>query len=319
MVTTIASSEKVSIKSLIGIRDLPTNDVLTLLRTAQYFSLIEQQELLEKPWLKGIVVANIFFEPSTRTALSFEMAAKRLNAQTISFAAASSSLSKGETLADTVRNIYAMSPDIIVMRHALDLASEPFFKDLKCSIVNAGDGRNEHPTQALLDVLTIANHFQRPISRDCLKGLRLAIIGDIKHSRVAHSNMLLWRMLGADVVICGPEALVPEDIQSHYDTLVAPNTDDALKGVDVVMVLRIQKERLETTLQISDEEYHLRFGLHRERVAQLPSHAVVMHAGPINRGIEIASEIADGPRSLILQQTRYGVFVRMAVLYCLRG
>jgi aspartate carbamoyltransferase catalytic subunit len=255
---------------------------------------------------------NLFFEPSTRTRTSFEIAEKRLSADTLSIATATSSVTKGESLVDTVRNIEAMAPDMIVMRHASSGAPHLLARMCRSAIVNAGDGMHEHPTQALLDAFTIREHKGR------LAGLKIAIIGDLLHSRVLRSNLLLLKTMGADVWTCGPATLIPAGID-RLGARATTSIDEAVEGADVVMMLRIQQERMHGHFFPSVREYFSLFGLTPQRLRRAAADAIVMHPGPMNRGVEIDSDVADGPGSVILEQVSNGVAVRMAVLYLLAG
>ena len=270
-----------------------------------------ERPIKKVPTLRGKMVVNLFYEASTRTRASFETAERVLSADSLSIATATSSVQKGETLLDTVKNLEAMHPDMIVLRHASSGAPHFLARHCRASIVNAGDGAHEHPTQALLDALTLRQRKGR------LKGLRVAIVGDLLHSRVARSNAWLLTKLGAQVVLCGPPTMVPPGIES-----LAPVThriDEAVEGADAVMMLRIQLERMTGGFFPSTREFHARFGLTEERVRRARKDVLILHPGPMNRGVEIASEVADGPYSVILDQVTNGVAVRMAVLYLLLG
>jgi aspartate carbamoyltransferase catalytic subunit len=264
------------------------------------------------PTLRGRTVVNLFFEPSTRTRTSFEIAEKRLSADTLSIATATSSVTKGESLLDTVRNIEAMSPDMIVMRHASSGAPHLLARMCRSTIINAGDGMHEHPTQALLDAFTMREHKGR------LAGLKVAIVGDLLHSRVLRSNVLLLNMMGADVWACGPATLLPSNVD-RFGVHATTSVDEAVEGADVVMMLRIQHERMHGHYIPSVREYFTLFGLTPERMRRAAADAIVMHPGPMNRGVEIDSAVADGPYSVILEQVSNGIAVRMAVLYLLSG
>jgi aspartate carbamoyltransferase catalytic subunit len=264
------------------------------------------------PTLRGRTVVNLFFEPSTRTRTSFEIAEKRLSADTLSIATATSSVTKGESLLDTVRNLEAMSPDMIVIRHASSGAPHLLARTCRSAIINAGDGMHEHPTQALLDAFTIREHKGR------LAGLKVAIVGDLLHSRVLRSNVLLLNTMGAEVWACGPPTLMPSGFD-RFGVHATTSIDDAIDGADVVMMLRIQHERMHGHFIPSVREYFTLFGLTPERMRRAASDAIVMHPGPMNRGVEIDSAVADGPYSVILEQVSNGVAVRMAVLYLLSG
>ena len=302
-----------SLKHLLGIRELSPVQIISLLDTADSFRDIAKRQIKKVPALRGRTVINLFFEPSTRTRTSFEIAAKRLSADAINISVATSSVSKGETLLDTARNLEAMAPDCIVIRHSAAGAPHHLAQVCNASIVNAGDGAHEHPTQALLDALTIRERKGR------IDGLKVAIIGDMLHSRVARSNIYLLTKLGATVSVAGPGTLVPHEFAELVEQGVRleRRLEDAIEGADVVMILRIQRERQTAAFFPSMREYAVHYGLHLDHLERAAPDAIVMHPGPINRGIEIASEIADGGRSLILDQVANGVAVRMAVLYLL--
>ncbi|HYJ86051.1 MAG TPA: aspartate carbamoyltransferase catalytic subunit [Pyrinomonadaceae bacterium] len=302
-------------KHLLGIRELDAGEITHLLDTAETFRDVSRREIKKVPALRGRTVINLFFEPSTRTRTSFEIAAKRLSADAVNISVSSSSVSKGETLLDTARNLEAMSPDCIVVRHSMAGAPQQLARMCQSPIVNAGDGSHEHPTQALLDALTIREYKGR------IEGLKVAIIGDILHSRVARSNVHLLTKLGAIVSLAGPGTLVPEELEGLVDKglRVEKRMQDAIEGADVVMILRIQRERQDTAFFPSMREYAVHYGLQSKHLESAATDAIVMHPGPMNRGVEIASEIADGSRSLILDQVANGVAVRMAVLYLLAG
>lgn len=299
-------------RHLLSIADLSLDEVLLILDTAEAMREVGTRPIKKVPTLRGKTVVNLFFEPSTRTRTSFEIAEKRLSADTLSIAASTSSLVKGETLADTTRNIEAMAPDMIVVRHHSSGACHLLADICSSRIINAGDGMHEHPTQALLDVLTIREHKAE------LAGLKVAIIGDLMHSRVLRSNILLLTMLGADVWVCGPRTMMPVGIERFHVTATS-SIDEAVEGADVVMLLRIQLERMRGHFFPSLREYFNLFGMTSERLARANPEAIVMHPGPLNRGVEIASDVADGPYSVILEQVSNGVAVRMAVLYLLAG
>jgi aspartate carbamoyltransferase catalytic subunit len=302
-------------KHLLGIRELAAGEITHLLDTADTFRDVSKREIKKVPALRGRTVINLFFEPSTRTRTSFEIAAKRLSADAVNISVSTSSVSKGETLLDTARNLEAMSPDCIVLRHSMAGAPYHLAKICNSSIVNAGDGAHEHPTQALLDALTIRERKGR------IDGLSVAIIGDILHSRVARSNIYLLTKLGATVRVAGPGTLVPAEFAElvEHGLRIERSVEDAVAGADVVMILRIQRERQDAAFFPSMREYAVHYGLHPEHLKRAAPDAIVMHPGPINRGIEISSEIADGSSSLILDQVTNGVAVRMAVLYLLAG
>jgi aspartate carbamoyltransferase catalytic subunit len=303
-------------KHLLGISELSAAEIAHVLDTAETFRAISQREIKKVPTLRGRTVINLFFEASTRTRTSFELAGKRLSADTINISAATSSVTKGETLLDTARNLEAMSPDFIVIRHPSAGAPHALARICRAAVINAGDGAHEHPTQALLDALTIRQHKGR------IENLRVAIIGDILHSRVARSNMHLLTKLGAQVRLAGPGTLVPpefKELVSQGELRVASRIEEAIEGADVVMVLRIQRERQDAAFFPSLREYAVHYGLNLKRLGGAQPDAIVMHPGPMNRGIEIASDVADGARSLILDQVSNGLAVRMAVLYLLAG
>lgn len=313
-------------RDLLGIRELSSAEIIGILDTAENFSEISNREVKKVPALRGKTVINLFFENSTRTRTSFELAAKRLSADAVNISVASSSVTKGETLLDTALNLDAMSPDCIVVRHGSAGVPHQLAKVSKAAIVNAGDGANEHPTQALLDAMTIRERTQG------FEGLEVAIVGDILHSRVARSNIHLLTKLGANVRVAGPGTLVPRDfefligsgnpkskIQNPKSLAVCPHVEDAIRGADVVMILRIQTERMNAAYFPTLREYSIHYGLTNERLDLAKRDAIVLHPGPMNRGIEIASDVADGSRSLILDQVKYGVAVRMAVLYLATG
>ena len=297
-------------KDLLGIETLSPEEIALILDTAESMRAIGQREIKKVPALRGRMVVNLFFEASTRTRFSFETAEKWLSADSLNFAAKGSSVEKGESLLDTARNLQAMAPDLIVIRHGTPGVPHFLARNLKAGVVNAGDGAHEHPTQALLDALTIRRHFGR------LEDLRVAIVGDLAHSRVVRSNIWLLTKMGARVVVCAPPTLLPPRIE-EMGVEATVDFDEALHEADVVMMLRMQLERQGASLFPSSREYFKRDGLTAARLARARPEAVVMHPGPMNRGVEISSEIADSPRSLILEQVANGVAVRMAVLYLL--
>jgi aspartate carbamoyltransferase catalytic subunit len=299
-------------RHLLGIEPLTPEEIVLILDTAESFEEISRREIKKVPTLRGRTVVNLFMEPSTRTRTSFELAEKRLSADSLNFAASSSSLVKGETLIDTARNIEAMAPDFIVMRHQMSGAPHFLSRYCRSSIINAGDGSHEHPTQALLDAYTIRQKKKR------IAGLRVAIVGDILHSRVVRSNVFLLKKLGADVVLGGPPTLMPMEIE-RLGVTVSHRMEEAIEGADVIMMLRIQMERQGAGFFPSVREYYDLFGLTEERVRLARADAIIMHPGPINRGVEIESKVADGAYSVILDQVTNGVAVRMAVLYLLAG
>ncbi len=302
-------------RDLLGIRHLSAEEINGILNTAENFREINQREIKKVPTLRGKTVINLFFENSTRTRTSFELAAKRLSADAVNISVSSSSVAKGETLIDTALNLDAMSPDCIVVRHGSAGVPHQLAKVSKAAIVNAGDGANEHPTQALLDAMTIKER------KGSIGGLEVAIVGDILHSRVARSNIHLLTKLGAKVRVAGPKTLVPPDFRFlvEKDLEVCPNIETAITGADVVMILRIQSERQDSAFFPTLREYSIHYGLTQERLDLAKKDAIVLHPGPMNRGIEISSDVADSSRSLILDQVKYGVAVRMAVLYLATG
>jgi aspartate carbamoyltransferase catalytic subunit len=299
-------------KHLLGIADLSPEEIVLVLDTAEAMQEIARRPIKKVPTLRGRTVVNLFFEPSTRTRTSFEVAEKRLSADTLNVAIATSSVVKGETLVDTALNLEAMSPDMIVLRHASSGACHLLARVCRSRIINAGDGMHEHPTQALLDAFTIRKH------KGQLRGLKVAILGDLLHSRVLRSNVLLLTKLGADVWLCGPPTLMPPGIDRH-GVKVTSVVEDAVADADVIMMLRIQLERMQGAFFPSLREYFNVFGMTEERVRLARPDAIIMHPGPMNRGVEIASDVADGPYSVILEQVANGVAVRMAVLYLLAG
>ena len=299
-------------RHLLGIDGLDAGEITLILDTAEAMKEIATRSVKKVPTLRGRTVVNLFFEPSTRTRTSFEIAEKRLSADTLSIATATSSVTKGESLLDTVRNIEAMAPDMIVIRHGSSGAPHLLARMCRSAIVNAGDGMHEHPTQALLDAFTIREHKKK------LAGLKVAIIGDLLHSRVLRSNLLLLKTMGAEVWICGPATLIPIGLDRH-GAHATTSIDHAIDGADVVMMLRIQQERMHGHFIPSVREYFSLFGLTRNRLRRAAADVIVMHPGPMNRGVEIDSEVADGPGSVILEQVSNGVAVRMAVLYLLAG
>ena len=299
-------------KDLLGTRDLSVEEITLILETAESFKEVSGRDIKKVPTLRGKTVVNLFFEPSTRTRTSFELAAKRLSADVINFVTSASSVVKGETLLDTASNIEAMQADFIVLRHAVAGAPNILARGLRASVINAGDGSHEHPTQALLDLFTL-----REKKRE-FRGLRVAIVGDIAHSRVARSNIYALTKLGAEIRVVGPPTMLPREIE-QLGVSVFFKMDEALKDVDVIMMLRLQLERQGIALFPSIREYAIQYGLTQERVRLASPDALVMHPGPINRGIEIWPEVADSAASVILDQVTNGVAVRMAVLYLLSG
>ncbi len=299
-------------RHLLGLEGLLKEEIDLILDTAETFKEILERPIKKVPTLRGATVLNLFYEPSTRTRISFELAEKRLSADLVNFSTSTSSVKKGETLKDTVKNIEAMKIDIVVIRH--QSSGTPYFltQCLTSSIINAGDGAHEHPTQGLLDLFTLREKYKK------LEGLRVVIVGDIKHSRVARSNIWGLKTMGASVAVCGPTTLMPYEIEK-MGVAVYSNLDQALEGADVVNVLRIQLERQKGGLLPSLREYSNEFGINAERLKKLNPNFTIMHPGPINRGIEITPEVADGPYSVILNQVTNGVAIRMAVLYLLSG
>jgi aspartate carbamoyltransferase catalytic subunit len=305
-------------KDLLGIRELSVEEITTVLDTVDSFREISDRDIKKVPTLRGKTVINLFFEPSTRTRTSFEIAAKRLSADTINISVSTSSITKGETLADTASNLQAMAPDAIVIRHSSPGVPHQLSRLVEAAIINAGDGAHEHPTQALLDAYTIRERKGK------IAGLQIAIIGDIMHSRVARSNTHLLTRLGAHVRIAGPRTLIPP----NYDKLiedcegsltVSENIEEAIAGADAIMMLRIQKERMSEAFFPSIKEYSIQYGLTLDRLGLAHPECIVLHPGPVNRGVEISSEVLDGLRSLVLDQVANGVAVRMAILFLLVG
>ncbi|HOK07301.1 MAG TPA: aspartate carbamoyltransferase catalytic subunit [Syntrophales bacterium] len=299
-------------KDLLGMKDVSAEEITLILDTAESFIEVSSREIKKVPTLRGKTIINLFYEASTRTRTSFEIAGKRLSADTINISAATSSVVKGETLIDTARNLEAMNPDIIVIRHSVSGTPHLLARLVRQSIINAGDGTHEHPTQALLDMMTIRSRL------GTLKDVEVAIVGDIAHSRVARSNIYGLRKMGAKVTVAGPATMMPRDVGA-FGVRVCDTLEEAVRGKDVIMMLRIQKERQHSHLFPSLREYSARFCLTGESLALAAKDVLVMHPGPINRGVEIAPDIADGPQSVILEQVTNGVAVRMAILYLLGG
>ncbi len=299
-------------KDLLGIADLAADEISLVLDTAEAMKEIGSRPIKKVPALRGKTVVNLFFEPSTRTRTSFEIAEKRLSADTLNIAISSSSVVKGETLADTALNLEAMNPDMIVLRHSSSGACHLLARICRSAIINAGDGMHEHPTQALLDAFTIRERKKR------LAGLKVAIVGDLLHSRVLRSNIHLLTRMGADVWVCGPPTLIPTEIR-RFGVRATSVVEEAVRDADVIMLLRIQLERMEGAFFPSLREYFSVFGMTEKRLELASPDVMIMHPGPMNRGVEIASEVADGPYSVILDQVHNGVAVRMAVLYLLAG
>jgi aspartate carbamoyltransferase catalytic subunit len=300
-------------KHLLGIKDLQTEDIQLILSTATQFKEVLQRPVKKVPTLRDVTIVNLFYENSTRTRISFELAEKRLSADIVNFTVSNSSAAKGETLLDTVNNILSMKVDMVVMRHSASGAPHYLAKHIDAAIINAGDGINEHPTQALLDAFSMQEKTGK------LAGLKVAIIGDIMHSRVALSNIYLLKKMGAEVMVSGPPTLIPTYLQKAMDLRVEYNIDKALAWCDVANVLRIQLERQNQPLFSSLREYNLAYGITKNRLEKLNKEIVIMHPGPINRGVEIDSNVADSPHSIILDQVENGVAVRMACLYLLTG
>jgi aspartate carbamoyltransferase catalytic subunit len=302
-------------KDLLGIRQLSVADILKILDTAETFRDVSRREVKKVPTLRGKTVINLFFEASTRTRTSFELAAKRLSADAINISISTSSVTKGETLLDTAKNLDAMQPDAIVIRHGSAGAPHLLAKHSDAAVVNAGDGANEHPTQALLDAMTIRDRKGR------IEDLNIAIIGDILHSRVARSNLYLLTKLGARVKVFGPRTLLPPEflglVENNFE--IASSLENALENADVVMILRIQKERQDSAFFPSMKEYSIHYGLTQTRLNLAKEDAIVLHPGPMNRGVEISSDIADSSRAFILNQVENGLAIRMAVLYLVTG
>lgn len=302
---------KLSSKHLLGIKNLSKEDIQLILSTAKDFKEVLQRPVKKVPSLRDKTIVNLFFENSTRTRISFELAEKRLSADVLNFSSSASSVKKGESLLDTVNNILSMKVDMVVMRHSASGAPHFLAQHIPAAIINAGDGINEHPTQALLDAYSITE------KTGTLEGKKIALIGDIMHSRVALSNMYLLKKMGAEVTVCGPPTLIPKYIKEALGVRVEYNLKNALQWCDVANVLRIQLERQNQPLFSSLREYNLSYGVSRKLLESLHKEIVIMHPGPINRGVELDSDVADGPYSIILQQVENGVAVRMAVLYLL--
>ena len=302
----------ITLKNILGTRDLVREDISTILDTANAFKEISTRPIKKVPTLRGRTVINLFFEPSTRTRTSFEIAGKRLSADVINITGSSSSTVKGENLIDTARNLEAMNPDIIVIRHACAGAAELISRFTKSSIINAGDGAHEHPTQSLLDLLTIQEH------KGSLEGLRVVIVGDIAHSRVVRSNIFAMKTMGMDVRLVGPPTMIPFEIE-RLGVEVSHNLAEAIRDADVIMMLRIQTERQNRFLLPSLREYSNLFCLTSEKLERAPEDILIIHPGPVNRGIEIALDVMQDKRSLILDQVTNGVAIRMALMYLLLG
>lgn len=303
-------------RHLLSINDLSASDAIGILDTATELARINDGQVKKLPTLRGRTIVNLFAEDSTRTRISFEAAAKRLSADVINFSAKGSSVSKGESLKDTAQTLQAMGADAVVIRHSASGAAQRLadLEWMSGSVINAGDGTHEHPSQALLDAFTIRKHLGKGASD--LKGLRIAIVGDVLHSRVARSNVLLLSMLGADVVLVAPPTLLPVGAES-WPATISYDFDEVIPNVDAIMMLRVQQERMSDLFFPNSREYSRYFGLNSERMSAMAQHAIVMHPGPMNRGLEIAADVADSARSVIVEQVTNGVNVRMAILYVL--
>jgi aspartate carbamoyltransferase catalytic subunit len=299
-------------KDILDMESLSTDEIDLILETAQHMKEIGSRPVKKVPTLRGKTVVTFFYEPSTRTKASFDIAAKRLSADSLSLSAGTSSMAKGETLIDTARNIEAMNPDILVIRHSSAGAPHLLAGLLKSSVINAGDGMHAHPTQALLDLMTVKEKLGR------ISGIKIAVIGDISHSRVARSNIVGFTKMGAAVTLCGPPTMIPMGIES-LGAEVTYSLEEAIRDVDVIMMLRIQKERQKGFLLSTEREYAKFFGLNMEKLKVAKENVIIMHPGPMNRGVEIAPDVADGPFSVILDQVTNGVAVRMALLYLVAG
>ncbi len=299
-------------KDLLGIEDLDASDIDLVLSTAESLREVSEREIKKVPTLRGKTIINLFYEPSTRTRTSFEIAAKRMSADAVNISVSTSSVVKGETIKDTAKNLEAMKPDCIVIRHSASGVPMMLANYVKCSVVNAGDGAHEHPSQALLDMLTVKE------KKGAIAGLKLSIIGDITHSRVARSNIYGFTKLGAQVTVAGPPTMVPPGIEK-LGCRATSSMDDAIKDADVIMMLRIQLERQKESFFPSVREYSRLYGLDEAKLNRAKKDVLILHPGPINRGVEVSSEVADGPHSLILDQVTNGVAVRMAIFYLLLG
>jgi aspartate carbamoyltransferase catalytic subunit len=299
-------------KDLLGLEELNREEIEMILNTAESFKEISERRIKKVPVLRGNTIVNLFFEPSTRTRISFEFAEKRLSADTTYIATAMSSVLKGETLVDTARNLEAMRINMVVIRHSASGAARFLAERIESKVVNAGDGWHEHPTQGLLDMLTIRDNYDR------IEGLRVVIVGDILHSRVARSNIWGLSKLGADVAVCGPPTLIPLEIE-EFGVKVYNHVEEAIANADVLNILRVQLERQQANLIPSLREYNKIFGISRKRLEKAPGDLLILHPGPMNRGVEIDSDVADGEHAVILHQVTNGIAVRMAVLYLLAG
>ncbi len=303
---------QLSSRHLLGLEDAKAEEITLILDTAETFREIIERPIKKVPTLRGITVLNLFYEPSTRTRISFELAEKRLSADTVSFTPGTSSVKKGESLRDTVQNIEAMKIDMVVVRHSSSGVPYYLTQCTQSNVINAGDGAHEHPTQALLDMFTIRRKYKK------LKDLRVVLVGDIKHSRVVRSNIWGLKKMGASVAVCGPSTLLPFEVE-EFGVDIFTDLDEAIDGADVVNIMRIQLERQQAGLFPSQREYTNLFGMTRERLRLLNKNYTIMHPGPMNRGVEITNEVADGESSVILEQVTNGQAVRMAVLYLLSG
>ena len=299
-------------KDLLGLEELSAEQITAILDAAEVFKEVSERPIKKVPVLRGKTIVNAFFENSTRTRISFEFAEKRLAADTVNFSASGSSVSKGETLVDTARNLEAMRIDMVVIRHGASGSARFLAERIASNVINAGDGRHEHPTQGLLDILTLRDRFGR------VEGLKVCIVGDVLHSRVARSNIWGLRTLGAEVGVCGPRTLLPRDV-AELGVTVFRRIEDAIEWADALNVLRLQLERMQSGYIPSLREYNRVFGVSSARLERAPRDVLILHPGPMNRGVEIDSDVADGPHSVILQQVTNGVAVRMAVLYLLAG
>jgi len=299
-------------KDLLGLEPLSSDQIRLVLDTAEPFKEISERAIKKVPTLRGETIVNLFFESSTRTRISFEFAEKRLSADTVNVAAVGSSVAKGETLVDTARNLEAMRIDMVVIRHSASGAAQFLAERIQSNVINAGDGMHEHPTQGLLDLLTLRDHFGR------IEGLRVCLCGDVLHSRVARSNLWGLSKLGAEVAVCGPRSLLPNAIE-EFGVQVFNRIEEAIEWADALNVLRLQTERMTAGYIPSLREYNRVFGVSRERLERAPRDVLILHPGPMNRGVEIDSDVADGPHSVILDQVTNGIAVRMAVLYLLAG
>jgi len=308
----MAAKQHFDHKHILSMEDLSKADIYLVLQTAESLKEISERSIKKVPTLRGKTIVNFFFEPSTRTRISFEIAAKRMSADTFSISASTSSIRKGETLIDTARNLMAMNPDVIIIRHSCAGAPQMLADHIDASVINAGDGIHEHPSQCLLDMMTVRE------KKGKIEGLTLAIVGDISHSRVAHSNIIGFSKMGAKVRVCGPSTMIPIGIED-MGAEVCGSVKEAIDGVDVVMALRIQKERQKDPLVPSFREYSTYFGVTRHNIKAAKPDAMIMHPGPMNRGVELDSDLADGSRSVILDQVTNGVAVRMALLYLILG